>query len=281
MITIKSTEWIMDKNGEITGLPMFGGKLTFCKITDVAGDEPGEDGHRTLTYNPDGTLAKNYILCFINGSGNSSFIGDAAALVDLCNFMPEDVSILDKWFHDLSGIGSGIPVTVMDVEISGGVKAIVLGNLYEYYKEMELEEIAAAHQAKVDGGEATPIDNPNREEALRNWATATGFTPTNVRLLQMYRDIDANCESDMYIRSVLAKLGGIIQKRYNIIHFDMVADEMANQISQITFFDNNGKIVHLSISMLEGFIERIKSRISLDPMAGVTSESPEEAYKNF
>lgn len=280
MITIKSTEWIMDKNGEITGLPMFGGKLTFCKITDVAGDEPGEDGHRTLTYNPDGTLAKNYILCFINGSGNSSFIGDAAALVDLCNFMPEDVSILDKWFHDLSGIGSGIPVTVTDVEISGGVNAIVLGNLYEYYKEMELEEIAAAFQAKVADGSTSPNDRVD-EESLRNWAKGVGFVPTCTRLQQMYRDIGANCESDMYVRSVLAKLGGIIQKRYNIIHFDMVADEMANQISQITFFDNNGKIVHLSISMLEGFIERIKSRISLDPMAGIVSESPEEAYKNF
>lgn len=84
----------------------------------------------------------------------------------------------------------------------------------------------------------------------------------------------------MYIRSVMAKLGGIIQKRYNQIHFEEVADEVAELISDIRYFNDNGEIVMLSVTALENFISRVKDRIRIGGDVRSTVD-PKSAYRNF
>lgn len=272
MISIKSIDWIREK-GEISALPMFGGRLTFCKITEVTGDEPGEDGHRTLIYNPDGTLAKNYIMCFIYTDGTSKFIANGSDLSSLCGFEEEDKKILNDWMLGLNGAGSGIPITVTPVEVDG-VETLVFGNLYEYYREMEDEERSMEYQRYVES--LGPIE----EVPLSKDEWAKNFMTSYQKLTRAYADIGGNCDRDMYIRSVMAKLGGIIQKRYNQIHFEEVADEVAELISDIRYFNDNGEIVMLSVTALENFISRVKDRIRIGGDVKPTVD-PKSAYRNF
>lgn len=271
MISIKSIDWIREK-GEISALPMFGGQLTFCKITEVTGDEPGEDGHRTLIYNPDGTLAKNYVMCFIYDDGTSKFIANGSDLSDLCSFKEEDRKILSDWMLGLNGAGSGIPITVTPVDIDG-VETLVFGNLYEYYREMEEEERSMGYQRYIDGSNKD-------EEVLSKEEWSRTFMTSYQKLTRAYADIGGNCDRDMYIRSVMAKLGGIIQKRYNQIHFEEVADEVAAKISDIRYFNDNGEIAMLSVTALENFISRVKDRIRIGGDVKKTVD-PKSAYRNF
>ena len=271
MISIKSIDWIREK-GEISALPMFGGRLTFCKITEVTGDEPGEDGHRTLIYNPDGTLAKNYIMCFIYADGTSKFIANGSDLSSLCGFEEEYKKILNDWMLGLNGAGSGIPITVTPVE-ADGVETLVFGNLYEYYREMEDEERNMEYQRYLDSCSKD-------DAALSKEAWSNTFMTSYQKLTRAYADIGGNCDRDMYIRSVMAKLGGIIQKRYNQIHFEEVADEVAELISDIRYFNDNGEIVMLSVTALENFISRVKDRIRIGGDVKSTVD-PKSAYRNF
>lgn len=270
MIHISSVDWIRDNSNAIAALPMFGGRLTLCKITGVEGDEVTEDGHKTLIYKPDGTLAKNYVMCFIYNDGTSKLVSNGAALSALCEFTDEDAEILHYWLLGLDGTGSGIPIVVSEVEIDN-VKTLVFGNLYEYYAEMEKEEADRAYKAAFG-------DNDVSKDAADEFERT--FQSTYAKLTKAYPDMQRNCDTDMYARSILAKLGAVIQKRYNQIHFDDVIREVAKTISDVRYFNDNGEIVPLSITALENMFSKIKDEIRISSIETGSKTDPKSAYKN-
>lgn len=254
-IKILETDWIREDDGSIVGPPMFDGMLTFCKITKAEEKIPDIEA---LCYQADHkTLASNYMLAFISDKG-SQLLYDASDLVRICDLDETDIQTLNKWMMDLGLPTSGLPVTAtkVDVETSTGTKsAIVFANLYEF---MVQEENVQRADAEAEFRKTHP--DATDEEVVHY---ATNYVTSAQEMAHRYPDMKDNCNSHMFIRSALAKLAGLIQKRYNQIHFDDRADWMAQQIAAIRYFNDKGEIVPLSITALENFLSRIKDDIRI------------------
>lgn len=254
-IKILETDWIREDDGSIVGPPMFNGMLTFCKITKAEEKVPDVGA---LCYQADHkTLASNYMLAFISNKG-SQLLYDATDLVRICDLSVTDIPTLNKWMMDLGIPTSGLPVTAtkVDVETSDGTKsAIVFANLYEFMVQEEDVQRADAEAAfRKTRPDATDEEVANY---VKNYVTSAQ------EMARRYPDMKDNCGSHMFIRSALAKLAGLIQKRYNQIHFDDEADWMAQRIAAIRYFNDKGEIVPLSITALENFLSRIKDNIRI------------------
>ena len=254
-IKILETDWIREDDSSIVGPPMFNGMLTFCKITKAEEKIPDVGA---LCYQADHkTLASNYMLAFISDKG-SQLLYDATDLVRICDLDETDIPTLNKWMMDLGLPTSGLPVTAtkVDVATSDGTKsAIVFANLYEF---MVQEEDVQRAEAEAKFRKAHP-DATDEEVA----AYVAKYVTSAQEMARRYPDMKDNCDSHMFIRSALAKLAGLIQKRYNQIHFDDRADWMAQQIAAIRYFNDKGEIVPLSITALENFLSRIKDNIRI------------------
>ena len=258
-IKILETDWIREDDGSIVGPPMFNGMLTFCKITKAITKAEEKDPETSaLCYQADHeTLASNYMLAFISDKG-SQLLYDASDLVRICDLEEADISILNKWLMDLGLPTSGLPVTAtkVDVETNDGTKpAIVFANIYEF---MVQEEDNQRADAEYEFRKVHP-DATDEEVAVY----VGKYITSAQEMLRRYPDMKDNCDNHMFIRSALAKLAGLIQKRYNQIHFDDRADWMAQQIAAIRYFNDKGEIVPLSITALENFLNRIKDNIRI------------------
>lgn len=282
MITIKRTEWVIGDDGNVVSIPMFGGALAFCKITEVEGDEVGEDHHKSLTYKPNGELAKNYILCFLDKTkpDQTRFINNSKMLCELCDFTDADEPILDKWLHDLAGVGSGLPITVSDIDIAG-VPTLVFGNLAEYYQEMEDEELTTGYAEYMKAFGELKSENPDDTSDPGDFDTYRKNTvSTYQKILSAYPGIMDYVDKDMYSTHLLAKLVTVIQKRYNLIHFDNVIAKTAATISKVTYFNDEGQIVPLTLTAVENFLSRLKDSIRVAPIEETPTDIT-KVYKNF
>lgn len=284
MITIKKTEWVIGDNGDIVSIPMFGGALAFCKITEVEGDEVGEDGHKALTYKPTGELAKNYILCFLDETkpNQTRLINNTKMLCELCDFTDADIPIMDKWLHDFSDVGGGVPITVSDIDIAG-TPTLIFGNLAEYYQEMEREELSSGYDEYVRAFNELKSENSDEESESEpgNFDTYCQCTVSSYqKILREYPGILDYVIKDMYSTQLLAKIATVIQKRYNLIHFDNVIAETAATISKVTYFNDKGKIVPLTLTAVENFLSRVKDSIRIAPITEPPTDIT-KVYKNF
>lgn len=284
MITIKKTEWVIGDNGDIVSIPMFGGALAFCKITEVEGDEVSEDGHKALTYKPTGELAKNYILCFLDKTkpNQTRLIHNTKMLCELCDFTDADVPIMDKWLHDFSGVGGGVPITVSDIDIAG-TPTIVFGNLAEYYQEMENEELTSGYVEYVKAFNELKSENSDAvlESGPGDLDTYCQNTLSSYqKILREYPGVLDCVNKDMYSTQLLAKIATVIQKRYNLIHFDNVVAKTAAIISNVTYFNDEGKIVPLTLTAVENFLSRVRDSIRIAPITETPTDIT-KVYRNF
>ena len=127
----------------------------------------------------------------------------------------------------------------------------------------------------VGQDEENAVRNPPLPEwytSLPSWlkskTLSLGLDLQGGLMLRYSVDIDSAIDDKLAsnaanIRSALAKLAGLIQKRYNQIHFDDKAYWMAQQIAAIRYFNDKGEIVPLSITALENFLNRIKDNIRI------------------
>lgn len=255
-IAIKNTEWLRDDQGAIIGLPMFDGLLTFCCITDADEDKAMLNA-LCYTDSEHSALASNYIMAFVSDH-SSQLVYDASDLVRICDLEEQDVDVLNDWLIGLGAPSSGLPITATKIAVhtnDGDANAIVFSNMYDFIKysdSLHLEEEVAKYKK----------ENPNAtDDEIEQFKSKV---PSQSRRMEAsYPDMPENCRKHIYIRSALAKLAGLIQKRYNQIHFEDKALVLADQISAIRYFNDNGEIVPLSITAFDNLINRIKDNIRI------------------
>lgn len=78
------------------------------------------------------------------------------------------------------------------------------------------------------------------------------------------RDMDSirsQIDSHLVVLNVFGKLGEIIQDRYNQINYKDKAKQIAEFIAEMTYWNDNGEIVPLTIRALENLLDEVKQNL--------------------
>ena len=264
----------------ILGIPILDGYLGFMRLDEVEGDD-----NRELIYHQDGTLAENYTLAFFGPKDKETGkyrlvkrLPNANAIVDLFAFQRLDIDKLNSFIKSLK---DAVPITVdkhrIDYRDANGITtaildSMVIGNLYEYYEDIEEYELTKSY---ANFKESQDYNGQDFDWWKENCETSYKRT---MRLIPNAKD---SCKAKLFAAAFLAKLVPVIQKRYNMIHFDNVAINIANEISEITFMNDEGHIVNLSITALESFFDRIRSNIRIASNKSVSCEQEDQLKKVY
>lgn len=263
----------------ILGIPIMDGYLGFMRIDEVEGD----DNHE-LIYHQDGTLAENYILSFFGPKDEKTGeyrlvkrLFNANEIVNLFGFHSLDVEKLDDFIVSLK---DAIPITVdkhqidwtdiHSINIAG--ESMVIGNLYEYYEDIEDYELSNSY---INFQNSPEYNGEDFDWWKENCETSYK------RTMRLVPNAKESCKAKLFAAAFLAKLVPVIQKRYNMIHFDDAAINIANTISRITFMNDEGRIVNLSVTALESFFDRIRSNIRIGPNKRISCEQEDQLKKVY
>ena len=248
----------------VLGIPLLWGYLGYMRI-----DEVEDDNDHVLTYRKDGTLAENYRIVWLGkqrDDGSFTQISRISSALDLVHLLDFDPTIdTEKLQNFILSLKDAVPVTIEsfsfeeDDELGHTVtkEHLVVGNIYEYYADIEDYELEASF-------ENFKLSDKYEGQTFEWWKE--NVETSYKRTCRLVPNAKETCEANLYTAAVLAKLAPVIQKRYNMIHFDEAALDVAQYISKINFMNDDGNIVLLSLTAFDSFLERVKSNIRVSLM---------------
>lgn len=224
----------------IQQLPLAGGTFGMALITEVTQevldlkDPTGfifTDG--TMT-----TLAHNYVMVFTHPTGEVTAFRNVEELIHAIPLEPSDIDAFTNYLTNMHSICTASIGTYM-------------------YKETTY----LPNDETGEPDESKPIETEMEGMFFYNLYEEG----------QMMGDIEGEIDpqqqsiidSHINMAMITAKLAEMIQKRYNQINFDDKAKLVAQFITEITYIDDNGDVVPLSITGIENFFSKVKGNIRI------------------
>ena len=210
------------ENGSI---PFGNGTLQIRRITAVFGDEPNENGERSLVYDEAGELSNNFVVCWVGNEGSLYPLGSAKSFSTVFGMLAARSTAISEYMqYTLSSEIPMVPVAIPG-EMEYG-NAIILSNLLDATRD--------AHGS----------DSPEYKEMATD----------DVRLL---------VSRDVYARNVLAKLAQMIEKGYNEAHYESAADKIACIIKSARYLTSSGEISGLNLTAIDNLWNLVQQRIRI------------------
>lgn len=297
MITLKAIDTVLNDDNTIAGIPAFGGKICLGLIRTVDGDIADDNGNATLVYDDDGNLSRNYVMMHViekeDGQNKIRILFGPKDICELAGLPMEYADTIKEFILNLCG-SSGSPVGVIDCEIALPVQvpvnddehpsyntelkpyeSTVFVNILDVYKETHNSEVEQiANELYNDILDNTKADENEDMEAAKqkiynnvysNVLTKAEEETNYAKLIKNNPSMPELVDSHVFVKTLLGKVCEQIQRAYNKYNYDDQVELLADTISSMSIFNDDGEIVPLSISALENLFKRIKDSIRILP----------------
>lgn len=233
----------------------------------------------TFIFTEERELGRNYFLAKIKKTDGPECVWDWMPLFrsqDIATMIncPNDAPyIKDFMVEDTTTPASGgvaVHVDLVNIVMDGKVydEALLISNLYEYFCDVEKEEIKQAYD--IYQKQAT---DPNIHVTMPNLeAFSKSFISTRRKILKANPSVVEQCKGHFFIAAALSKLAQCLQRRYNQVNYDAASGKIADILANVTYMNDNGCIVHLSMVSAENILEKAKGQVRVGLYKSETAE---------